>query len=547
MKKLTTIILLLLMSFVYSAAQERHPKYEIRAVWLTTLGGLDWPKTYAMSASSANKQKKELTEILDKLQEAGINSILFQVRTRSAVLYPSKYEPWAPCVSGSLGKSPGYDPLSFAIEECHKRGMELHAWITTIPAGRWNSKECRHLRRNLPGIVKRNHDEGYLDPSNSKVAEYLSDICKEITERYDIDGIHLDYIRYPENLKLRISSAKARENITAIVRKIYYGVKSVKPWVKVSCSPIGKYSDLSRYSSHGWNARDRVYQDAQAWLEDGIMDLLFPMMYFRNENYYPFLLDWTENKHEGNVAAGLGAYMLSPKEGNWKLEDITRQMYVAREYESGYAFFRSKFFTDDTKGIYTFTKNIFNLYPALMPVTKCNATDIPQSPKNLDVKYSNSYYIISWDEGRTFDKSPYCTYNVYASDKYPVNTNDARNLIRWRKTDLKAAVKITSSQLYFAVTTCDRYGRESNAIQQYMEEDSDSYNMIKHVRDSVHVPEPVGDIEYIIVETLPGNIVSTKKYCKEGIDLKDIKPGIYILRTLNRRGVSHRAGVIFKK
>ena len=105
------------------------PKHEVRAVWLTTIGGIDWPHSYAPSSYSAEKQKKELTDILDRLQQAKINTVLIQTRVRGTMIYPSAYEPWDGCLSGFPGRSPGYDALQFAIDECHKRGMELHAWV----------------------------------------------------------------------------------------------------------------------------------------------------------------------------------------------------------------------------------------------------------------------------------------------------------------------------------------------------------------------------------------------------------------------------------
>lgn len=136
-------------SFVF----RQHPKYEVRAVWLTTIGGLDWPHSYAQTETSIIKQKKELIDILDKLKKANINTILFQTRIRGTVIYPSSIEPWDGCCSGFPGKSPGYDPLEFAIAECHKRGMELHAWIVTIPVGKWNGIGCRTLRNKYPNLV----------------------------------------------------------------------------------------------------------------------------------------------------------------------------------------------------------------------------------------------------------------------------------------------------------------------------------------------------------------------------------------------------------
>ena len=136
------------------------PKHEVRAVWLTTIGGIDWPHSYAQSARSIEKQKDELRRILDQLQSAGINTILLQTRVRGTVIYPSAYEPWDGCLSGHPGKSPGYDALQFAINECHLRGMELHAWIVTMPVGKWDAMGCKLLRKKMPRNIIRIKADG---------------------------------------------------------------------------------------------------------------------------------------------------------------------------------------------------------------------------------------------------------------------------------------------------------------------------------------------------------------------------------------------------
>ena len=140
------------------------PKYEVRAVWLTTIGGLDWPHHYAQTPSSISRQQQELTDILDKLKAANVNTVLLQTRIRGTVIYPSQYEPWDGCLSGNPGTSPGYDALQFAIDECHKRGMELHAWVVSIPVGKWNKLGCTSLRRRFPRLIRKIGDEGYMNP-----------------------------------------------------------------------------------------------------------------------------------------------------------------------------------------------------------------------------------------------------------------------------------------------------------------------------------------------------------------------------------------------
>ena len=215
------------------------PKHEVRAAWITAVYGLDWPKTRATNAESIRRQKAEIIDILDKLKMANFNTVLFQARTRGDVIYKSVYEPYNSILTGKVGGNPGYDPLAFVVEECHKRGMELHAWVVTIPVGKWNTYGCQQLRRRYGSLIKHIGEEGYMDPESSQTADYIARMCEEMTRRYDIDGIHLDYIRYPETWRGR----KSPEYITRIVEAIHRKVKFYKPWVKLSCSPIGKYDD----------------------------------------------------------------------------------------------------------------------------------------------------------------------------------------------------------------------------------------------------------------------------------------------------------------
>lgn len=523
------------------------PKYEVRAVWLTTIGGIDWPHSYAGSARSIERQKDELRDILDRLQRANINTVLLQTRIRATTIYPSAYEPWDGCLSGKPGKSPGYDALKFAIDECHRRGMELHAWVVAIPVGKWNAAGCVRLRKRHPGLVRKIGDEGYMDPEKPQTAEYLADLCAEITGNYDIDGIHLDYIRYHETWPMKVSRRQGRTNITNIVRAISRRVKSIKPWVKMSCSPIGKYKDLSRFSSYGWNAYERVCQDAQAWLRDGLMDELFPMMYFRGNQFYPFALDWNEHSYGRIVAPGLGIYFMSPREKDWPLADITREMLTLRHYGMGHAFFRSKFFTDNVKGIYDFTVQSFNQYPTLIPPMTWQSSARPSAPSGLSRRtQEDNVELLSWTP---VDKdTTRIMYNVYSSREYPVNTDDARNLtvVRLRKSSLIIPHDPTR---YYAVTAIDRYGNESTPLQERhtnpdTPETRITDRLLKCDGKTLSLPEKgsVFDAAFVTIETLQGHIVATRLYNGTVADVSSLPEGMYVLRSLGRKGVTHRLG-----
>ena len=447
----------MLLALVLSAKAQT-PKHEVRAVWLTTIGGIDWPHSY-----SKTTQQRELISILDQLQATGINTVLIQTRVRATTIFPTTTEPWDGCITGQPGKSPGYDPLQMCIDECHRRGMECHAWIVTIPVGKWNGTGCKQLRQKYPALIKKIGDEGYMNPEMPETGDYLAKFCAEVTQKYDVDGIHLDYIRYPETWKLKVSRPQGRQYITNIVTKINRAVKSLKPWVKLSCSPIGKYDDLTRYRSSGWNANTTVCQDAQGWLRDGLMDALFPMMYFQGNNFYPFAVDWLEHSYGRMVAPGLAVYMMHPREKNWNLDVITREMSVLRQLGLGYTFFRSKFFTDNTKGIYDFTRD-FNIVPALIPPMTWAGKQAPSAVAQLNVKRGMTADIISWQKAVDHSDGDYLLYNVYASESLPVDINNPENLIAVRQRELSVTVPHKGRPLYYAVTAMNRYGQESQPI-----------------------------------------------------------------------------------
>lgn len=537
-----------------------NPKYEVRAVWLTTIGGIDWPHSYAQSERSAEKQKEELRAILDRLQKANINTILLQTRIRATTIYPSQYEPWDGCLSGFPGKSPGYDALQFAIDECHKRGMEVHAWVVTIPVGKWNSYGCRQLRKRFPRLIKRIDQDGYMDPEATQTGCYLAEMCREIVQRYYVDGIHLDYIRYPETWKFRISKDQARGNITRIVEKIHQAVKKEKPWVKMSCSPIGKFDDLSRYWSHGWNAYTKVAQDAQAWLKDGLMDELFPMMYFRGDQFFPFAIDWKEHSYGKIIAPGLGIYFLDPKEGKWNISDITSELYHLRNIGEGHAFFRNKFLLDNHQGVYDFVTAHFNRYPALVPPMTWESNKRPQQPVTLRIEENEGTTTLRWDNSLQYEdgtaiKTPSIYNNVYASKEYPVDVHDARNLILTRTTRRQLTTRTGNTPTYYAVTTTDGFGNESRAKQlnqTAVVKTTTRYGKacrLTTTGESIILPSSIHetDCQYIIVKNMQEQAVYITKPQNLEINIKKIKNGIYTLNCVNYKNIEHTLGTFIKK
>lgn len=481
------IIIIFIAAFLAADAQNiydvQYPKFEERAVWLATIGGIDWPRTKATDATSTERQKQELCSILDRLQQANINVVILQTRVRGSVIYPSDIETWDETITGRAGRAPSYDPLAFAIDECHRRGMELHAWLVSIPLGtsqRQKSYGSMSVTRTHPTLTKTVGGEVFMIPGQPGTADYIASIAREITERYDIDGINLDYIRYPEssyrfnddNLYKAASTSMTkaewrRDNITRIVRRVHDEVKAVKPWVKLSSSPVGKYRSLTRYRSGGWDCYDGVYQDPQAWLRDNIQDMLFPMMYFLGDHYYPFLYNWEENRYGHPIVPGLGIYFLDPKEGRWQLNDVRAEMHAARDTGiGGIAFYRSEYLIRNFKGIYDATCDEFFPYPAFTtPMTWSGHTDAPTQPTNL--KYKDGIITWNYSQPTTDGRWPIVHFNIYGSNIYPVDITSPENLLAQRipQTQYTIAGRALTKSFY-AVTAVDRFGNESAPIQE---------------------------------------------------------------------------------
>lgn len=537
-------------------AQIEPLKRENRTVWLTTLGGMDWPRAKATSEAKRQQQQQELCRILDQYKELHINTVLLQTRVRGTTIYPSDIEGWDQCMTGAEGKHPGYDPLQFALDECHKRGMELHCWLVTIPSGSVKTHQnlgAKSVTKTHPEISRKIKNYWYLDPGHPNTKTYLASICREIVSRYDVDGIHFDFIRYPENSadavdrltwkqygeKTGMSRADwRRSNITACVEEMYRTVKALKPWVKVTAAPLGKYSDTARYPAGNWNGLNRVYQDAQLWMRTGIIDGVFPMLYHSDLNFYPFVLDWKENSYGRPVTIGLGIYFLHPREGKWTLPDIQRQMNYCRSVGLSVAHYRSQFLTENTKGLYDWCRDAYYTYPALTSALTWQTKQAPTAPEQLQVSDSQ----LSWSAVKDPEYDTYVTYNVYRSTQAPVNIEDPANLYAARLLDNQLAIPPSQEKYYYAVTAMDRIGNESQPVQ------------------STNLPQLASDVSYqngwlqlpanaqakeVLVCDLTQRILLQTTYA-EKVDVSQLQAGSYIVNFVTASGRSGRIGIFLK-
>lgn len=476
----TGYILALLLLIAHVAEAKGGPrigKTSVRGVWLTTNYGLDWPSRRATTPAQAEAQKAELCRLLDMAEAMHLNTVFFQARVRSDVLYESEYEGYSSVLTGVYGRKPQYDPLAFAVEECRRRGLQCHAWIVCMNIGK--EAEIKKRGKNSlpvkhPEICTRYKGEWYLNPGVPATGDYLAAIAGEIVRRYDVDGIHLDYIRYPDRAadfpdkkeysRYAPSGMSLKEwrinNINAIVGKIYDKVKACDSTVMVSSAVLGKRDNLPDYPSFGWSGIEAAFQDAAAWLEAGKMDFIAPMIYYADASFYPFLKDWIKNSGGYPVAAGLGAYRLSPDGGDWSLDDFMRQISIGREFgAAGEVYYRMKQLSENVKGLGLVLAPAFNTVPVLFPPVK-NAPGEPlPPPRCLSVKQGAVEKVVSWPgvKGAKY-------YTLYASDVYPVDTDDARNILVPATTDTICTVN--AAYQYYAVTATDGYYRESPAVSR---------------------------------------------------------------------------------
>lgn len=478
------IVLLTLCSFENHLAAIDPPKQEVRAVWLATNYGLDWPSRPARTDAARIAQQQEARQILDSLQMANFNLVFFQVRLRGDVAYRSAIEPMSRIFTGKCGGYPGYDPLAFIIEECHKRGIECHAWFVTFPLGEeWSVKAQGKLSpvKQHPKLCKKHNGAWFLDPGMPQTADYLQALVREIVQGYDIDGIHFDYIRYPEEAKKfpdkstyrKYGQGKPlndwrRDNINRLVAQLYDEVKRLKPWVQVSSSPLGKYSRIPRVPHAGWTAYESVHQDPVEWIRQGKQDLLVPMMYYLHDNYFPFVDHWVEHAAGRWVIPGLGAYRLSKKEGDWQQTDLTDQLDYARYHgASGCAFFRCASILSNEKGIYDELKENYFRYPAqLPPLTWLNDT-VPASPSEVRVEKRTTELKLTWTRPQGEKQS--LTYTVYYSGTDTIDYTCAKHILATNihGTELYLPIDTTREQGYlFSVSASSRYHVESLPSQE---------------------------------------------------------------------------------
>ena len=290
------------------------------------------------------------------------------------------------------------------------------------------------------------------------------------------------------------------------------------------------------------------------------MDELFPMMYFRDEHFYPFAIDWQEQSHGKIVVPGLGIYFLDPKEGKWNINDVTAEMYHIRNLGMGYAFFRNKFLLDNKQGILDFTQR-FNPYPSLVPPMTWASKNQPEQPQQLSVITSNNNVSVSWSNPSNYTDgtkiaTPYIYNNVYASKKYPVDITDARNLVAARIIGNSFKIENPDAKrLFVAVTSMDGYGIESQPTQEKEEEiqlfaqSTGAAKLLECDGKKVYLAETTKNLVFdvLMVETLQGCDILYLQAKDNTLDVSNLKDGTYRVVSINKKGYKHTLGTFEMK
>ncbi|MDA3861984.1 MAG: family 10 glycosylhydrolase [Melioribacteraceae bacterium] len=379
------LLLLIFLSFPFFI-QAQTPR-ETRAVWVSTNFRLDWPpKTYDEAT-----QKNAMIDIFNNIGNKNLNTIYFQVRSNGTVLFRSSLEIFSPYITGDIGKFGNYDPLEFAIKEAHKRGLEIHAWVNTYRVFSGSDISIKnnplHISQIHPGwVYEKDNNSIWLNPGIPEVREHLVELINEIVQNYDVDGIQLDFIRYPqvpindsESYKT-YSGGKSvdnwrRDNITEFISILNHRIRTTNPKIKLGVTPIGIYKSIP--NGRGMEGYSDVFQDTREWLRQGIIDYAVPQIYWdarSNPKFNVLTKDWIDNSFGKNIIIGIGAY--KPE----VLNEVEREINITRNLKtSGIAFFRYK--NIEQKRFFAFEEKAL---PTEMPW-------IEKTPKLAELKLSLNF------------------------------------------------------------------------------------------------------------------------------------------------------------
>jgi len=490
MKKYIILFLFLFLP-ISLFSQTVPPKREFRAAWIATVINLDWPSSNGLSAT---QQKQELINILNELKRDGLNAVIFQIRSECDAMYNSSIDPWSYWLTGKQGTppSPYYDPLQFAIEETHKRGMELHAWFNPYRVERSAGgyvTAANHVSKLHPDWVLKISTIKFLDPGLPMVRNYVSTVVYDVVNRYDVDGVHFDDYFYPyEGISTQDTASYRlyprgftnkdnwrRDNVNLLIKQVNDTIHSIKPWVKFGMSPFGIWKNGVPSGIIGLDAYSVIYCDAIAWLHDRSIDYLTPQLYWKiggNQDYNKLQKWWADSVYANkrHFYPGKAPYRVNPSDGNWSASEIPNQIRLDRANPKvqGSIFFRAKTFNENYKGVTDSIRNDLYRNIAILPTMNWKDVVPPNPVQNLRFeKLENGQAGLTWDLPQTAsDGDSAFRYVVYRFEKSDVNLSDLENSdniynVEGSRKSIPGESSNPSAPSFFVVTALDRNYNES--------------------------------------------------------------------------------------
>lgn len=364
MRRLSFLILFALLLSAGAALygeESNSPKREFRGAWIHIVGNRK------IATLTTEEAKRLFLDVIDSCYLAGCNAIIFQVRPAADAFYHSEIEPWTRYLTGVQGKAPEpyWDPLQFAIEECHKRGMELHAWCNPyrVTLEQEDSLCSDHLYYKNPSIFVKYGKQLFFNPGEPLAREHTIKVITDIVARYDVDAIHFDDYFYPYPVRGEEFDDQAtfekygpqqgfvgpgrkadwrRNNVTMLIKELSKAIKEVKPWVRFGISPFGVHRnkkdtpDGSGSDTDAFSNYEQLFADVPLWVERGYIDYNAPQIYWKighpKADYQVVIKWWNDNAKRGQLYVGQNISTFSEKDlQNPATTQMARKMELVRE------------------------------------------------------------------------------------------------------------------------------------------------------------------------------------------------------------------------
>lgn len=483
-------IMLGALSWTTAAAQH---KREFRGAWIQCVNGQFIGMTTA-------QMKSTLTHQLDVLADDGVNAIIFQVRPECDALYESGYEPWSRFLTGTQGKAPNpyWDPLAWMVEECHKRSMELHAWINPYRAKTkgTDALDKRHVAVRYPQRVFAYDGQYILHPSMPENREYICRVVADIVRRYDIDGLHIDDYFYPYPVSgvtipdERLFRAHPdgftdigdwrRHNVNLFIEQLHDTIASVKPWVKFGVSPFGIYrnaaSSPSGSDTRGLQNYDDLYADVLLWVNAGWIDYCVPQLYWQighsTADYATLIKWWNNNAYNRQLYIGEDvertAKYADTKNASVNQMPAKYALHEQMDNVDGAVLWYAKAVVDDIGNYGSMLRTVYWKYPALVPTMPYIDRKAPKKVKKLKALSAGGDYVLFWTapKGKTW-KDRAVLYVVYRfADKERVTLDDPSHIVAVTPdTYYKLPYEDGETKWTYVVTALDRMKNESGGVK----------------------------------------------------------------------------------